>query len=77
MRNGATQTINAAPQPPRIEDLPDVITAEQAAAVLQCTTNHVYALCREGRLPSRKVGRLVRIPKAAFLRWLEVSEDAV
>lgn len=63
-------------QPPRLEDLPDVITAEQAAAVLQCTVNHVYAMCRQGEIPARKVGRLVRIPKSAFLAWLEVGDRA-
>lgn len=58
------------PKPVRLDDLADVITAEQAAAVLQCTTNHVYAMVRQGDLPGRKIGRLVRIPKAQFERWL-------
>lgn len=55
----------------RVDELPDVLTAKQVARVLQCTVRHVYTLCREGRMPCRKVGRLVRIPKVQFVAWLE------
>ncbi|OUN01357.1 MAG: hypothetical protein BAA04_06995 [Firmicutes bacterium ZCTH02-B6] len=72
-----TATNSTKMQPPRLDELPDVITAEQAAAVLQCTTNHVYALCRAGEIPAIKVGRLVRIHKRAFLAWLEGGQGRV
>lgn len=58
---------------PRIEDLPDVLTAEHIAAVLQCSTGHVWRLVREKQIPTIKVGRMVRVYKRIFVEWLERS----
>ena len=57
-------------QTTRIEDLPDVLTVQQVAEVLQCSDKHVYDLAAEGAIRRIKVGRLVRIPKSALVEFL-------
>ncbi|OUM99335.1 MAG: hypothetical protein BAA04_09740 [Firmicutes bacterium ZCTH02-B6] len=59
----------------RLSDLPDVLTPEEVASVLQCARTTVYDLCRTGRIPSVKVGRLVRIPRERFVRWLNGERE--
>ena len=49
---------------------PEVLTVEQAAALLQVDADTVRALAREGDLPGRKVGREWRFSRAAVLAWL-------
>jgi excisionase family DNA binding protein len=46
-------------------------TPEQAAAVLQCSVNKIRQMCREGRLPSFKVGRLIRIARTGLLTFID------
>ena len=57
-------------QTTRIEDLPDVLTVQQVAEVLQCSPKHVYDLAADGAIRRIKVGRLVRIPKSALVEFL-------
>lgn len=57
-------------QATRIEDLPDVLTVQQVAEVLQCSDKHVYDLAAEGAIRRIKVGRLVRIPRQALVEFL-------
>lgn len=57
-------------QATRVEDLPDVLTVQQVAEVLQCSDKHVYGLAAKGALPRIKVGRLVRIPKRGLVELL-------
>jgi excisionase family DNA binding protein len=51
-----------------------LMTAAEVAAELRLSTEQVYRLCREGELPSIKVGSNRRIPRAALLAW--ISEQA-
>lgn len=62
------------------EDLPEVLTVEEAARVLRIGRGAAYELARqwratEGRegLPVVRLGRSLRVPRAALLRLLEVS----
>ena len=56
---------------PRLCDLPDVLTADQVANVLQCSEEHVYTMWRKRILPHFKVGRLVRMHKQSLLEWID------
>jgi excisionase family DNA binding protein len=47
-----------------------VLTAEQAAEVLQLRPETVRRLLNKGELPGRKVGRKWRIPEQALLEFL-------
>lgn len=55
----------------RFAELPDVLTPQQVAAVLQISRKQVYTMCQRGELPAMKVGRLVRVPKAQLIVWIE------
>ena len=54
------------PDPPA-----DVLTAEQAATLLQVDEQKIIALAEKGELPGRQVGGEWRFARAALLRWLE------
>jgi excisionase family DNA binding protein len=49
---------------------PDVLTIDQAAALLQVEPAEVEALAEAGELPGRKIGDGWRFPRAALLEWL-------
>lgn len=60
-----------------LSDLPDVLTVEEAAAVLRIGRNAAYELtvrwrCTGGRegLPVIQLGRQLRVPRAALERLL-------
>jgi excisionase family DNA binding protein len=48
----------------------EVLTLEQAAALLQVDTAEVAALAEAGELPGRRIGGDWRFPRAALLEWL-------
>lgn len=61
-----------------LEELPEVLTVEEAAAVLRIGRTAAYELCRQWRatggrsgLPVLAFGRSLRVPKAALARILE------
>ncbi len=48
------------------------LTAAKAAAYLDVTRDKIYELCRQGQIPSTKLGhRTLRIPKDGFLDAIE------
>ncbi len=54
----------------RPAEAPDVLTLEQAAALLQVDVAEVAALADAGELPGRRIGGEWRFPRAALLEWL-------
>ena len=46
----------------------------EVAATLRLTPSAVYRMAREGRLPSVRFDRSIRIPAAAFAAWLRAKE---
>ncbi len=58
-----------------LHDLPDTLTAGEVAPILRIPKLQVYKLCREGVIPHRRLGHLVRIPRDEFLRWLGVETE--
>jgi excisionase family DNA binding protein len=51
----------------RYDDLPDLVTPEEARAFLRVGRNMMYDLIKSGALPSVRFGKLIRLPKAALL----------
>jgi excisionase family DNA binding protein len=49
----------------------DVLTAAEAAEMLQAEEKTVLELAEAGELPGRKVGGQWRFARAALLRWLD------
>ena len=65
-----------------LEDLPDVLTVEEAAKVLRIGRGAAYDLARQWRvtdgregLPVVSFGRSLRVPRAALLRLLDLRDE--
>lgn len=58
-----------------VDDLPDMLTVQQAADFLQVSKNTMYTWCNTGELPSFKAGNTRRIRKAQLLGWLEKPDQ--
>lgn len=71
------------PPPTELSEPPEVLTVEEAAAVLRISRNSAYTLARqwlatdgaEG-LPVVKLGRTLRVPRPALLRILHQPDAA-
>lgn len=57
-------------QPYDPPELPEVLTIEQAAQLLQLEPAAVLALAEAGDLPGRKLGSAWRFSRAAIVAWL-------
>lgn len=53
---------------------PDVLTVEQLAKALDIGLNTAYMLVRSKKILSVRVGKQIRVPKSALLKFLN-SED--
>lgn len=49
----------------------DVFTVNEAAVFLRIGRNQLYEAIGRGEIPHRRVGRSIRLSRAALLRWLE------
>jgi excisionase family DNA binding protein len=54
----------------RPDATPEVLTLDQAAALLQVDPAAVADLAERGELPGRRIGKEWRFSRAALLRWL-------
>ena len=54
-----------------VEDLQLVMTSAEAAQALGIGRNSIYALLRSGELGSIRVGKLIKIPRAALEEYLQ------
>ena len=72
--NSAVGGIDHAPDtsylPEDMPESPDVYTVEQVAERLQTTSRTVLRLVERGQLYGVRVGRFVRIPRAAYEAFL-------
>lgn len=57
-----------------LKEYPDVMNVEQVSRVLGVSTKTCYALLREGKLQSLKIGRAYRIPKAHLISYLNIGK---
>ena len=54
-----------------LQDIPLVMTPAEVARLLGIGRNSVYALLRSGALRSIRVGKLLKIPRAALEEYLQ------
>lgn len=59
----------------KLEDYPDVLTADQLAEILQMSTAHVYNLAKQGSIPCRKFGKCVRFSKKEIMEIIIIDEE--
>lgn len=50
---------------------PDVLTVEEGAALLRIGRNTLYHAIGRGQIPHRKIGKVIRLSRAALVRWLD------
>ena len=58
------------------EDLPLLLTVEEMASVLRIGRNAAYQLVKDGNLQSIRIGRCIRIPRAALLQFIECTQQS-
>jgi len=54
-------------------DPPDVLTAHEAAKLLQADAETILAMAERGEIPARKIGDEWRFGRAALLDWLSAA----
>lgn len=54
-----------------LNQIPEIMTVKDIKSLLNIGWNEAYSLCKRKDFPVIKIGRIYRIPKFAFLRWLE------
>jgi len=55
----------------------DLLRAPEVAELLDLSTDRVYALARQGRIPNVKIGRSVRFARAAVGAWIESGGEGL
>lgn len=58
-----------------LDDLPRVLTISEAAQVLRISRGSCYEAARTGGIPVVRIGRTLRVPRAALLALLGERED--
>ncbi len=51
----------------------EFLTVDEAAALLQMSKGWIYRSARQGKIPARKIGHYVRIPKEELRRWIDAQ----
>ncbi|MGE0551285.1 MAG: helix-turn-helix domain-containing protein [Kofleriaceae bacterium] len=54
-------------------DVTDVMTVAEAAEFLRIGRNQLYDAIGAGHVPHIRIGRTIRLSRAALVRWLEGS----
>ena len=62
-------------QPTAATDLPLLLRAEEAAKLLSLGRSTVFQMLAAGELPAVRVGRAVRVPRAALERWVREQTE--
>lgn len=58
-----------------VDQLPAVLTVEEAAATLRIGRSAAYDAIRRGELPAIRVGRILRVPRHRLEQMLGIQED--
>jgi len=59
-----------------LNDMPNLLTAEQAAGYLGVSRSAIYSWCRANKMPGIKLNGTWRIRKDVFVGWLNEQERA-
>lgn len=54
-------------------NVPKMLTAEEASALLRLRLPQLYALARDGVIPSVRVGRAIRFSSARLKAWIDAG----
>lgn len=56
---------------------PELLTVEAAARLLMVGRATAYSWARGGLIPTVHVNGLIRVPRAALMRWIEAQTQGV
>lgn len=56
-----------------VDDLPLVLTIEHVRQALRISRQKAYELPHTKGFPAVRFGRAIRVPRDAFLKWLEMQ----
>ncbi len=56
-----------------VGDLPLLLTVQDLADLLQIGRNAAYEQCHRSGFPAVRIGKQLRIPRDALLRWLDTQ----
>tara|TARA_B100001559_G_C15879317_1_gene340052 strand:- start:112 stop:306 length:195 start_codon:yes stop_codon:yes gene_type:complete len=56
-------------------DPDELLTVQEAAVLLKVAPSWIYERTRLRKMPMRKLGGHVRIPKAELLRWIDTQDE--
>lgn len=59
------------------KEFPDVLDVKQTAHALQLSKNTVYKLIREQKLPCKRIGRKILIPKIYLIDFVQSERYSV
>ena len=54
-----------------VDDPDDVLTVGEAAKLLRIGRNALYDAIGRNEVPHRRLGKLIRLSRAALMRWLD------
>lgn len=60
---------------PEHDDLPEILTAEEAARLLRLSTVYVRAAAADGRIPAQRVGGRWRFSRSRLLAWIAEGQQ--
>lgn len=61
---------------PGREELPTILTVEQVGHFLRISRGMAYQLVHRRDFPAVRIGRAIRVPREALLKWLEAQTGA-
>jgi excisionase family DNA binding protein len=69
------RTARGAAEAVTLAEAPDVLTVVECARLARTGPKPIYRAIASGELHGRRIGKQIRIPKRAFIAWLEGAED--
>jgi excisionase family DNA binding protein len=58
-----------------MEDLPLVLKVDDVASIMNLARGTAYELVHRQGFPAVRIGRCIRIPREAFLAWLNAQAN--
>ena len=55
----------------------EMLTADEASTLLRIRRPQIYALARDGIIPSVRIGRAVRFSRTQLLQWIEAGGASI
>lgn len=59
-----------------LAEAPDILTVDECAQLARTGPKPIYRAIAKGELYGRRIGKNIRIPKRAFVAWLEGIDAA-